>query len=151
MKATCFAVALSTLLGSPLVLAAAPDGATLYHDNCSQCHGERGMGGPVGMGAMMHGGGGMMNGGSGMMNGQGPGPGGGAGAMPLRAPKLVGDAAEWKPELFERAVLKGIDDEGKQLNMMMPHWGSSSFSEDHGKAPSKAEVDAIQKYLQTLK
>ena len=147
MKANCLAVALATLLGSPLVLAAATDGAGLYRDNCSQCHGEHGMGGPVGMGAMMHGGG-MMNG-AGMMNGQGSG--GAPAAMPLQAPKLVGDAANWTPELFERAVLKGIDDEGKPLNRVMPHWGSSSFSEDHGKPPSKAEIDAIQKYLRTLK
>lgn len=147
MKATYLTVALATLLSSPLALAAASDGAGLYRDNCSQCHGERGMGGPVGMGAMMHGGG-MMNGGA-MMNGQSSG--GAPAAMSLQAPKLVGDAANWTPALFERAVLKGIDDEGKPLNRVMPHWGSASFSEDHGKPPSKAEIHAIQKYLQTLK
>jgi mono/diheme cytochrome c family protein len=66
-------------------------------------------------------------------------------------PKLVGDASEWKRELFERAVLKGIDDQGKPLKSPMPHWGAASFETDKGVAPSKAEVDAIQRYLHTLK
>lgn len=66
-------------------------------------------------------------------------------------PKLVGDASEWKRELFERAVLKGIDDGGKPLKSPMPHWGTSSFKTDKGVAPSKVEVDAIQRYLHMLK
>lgn len=141
MKATC--LALAALLGTPFCFAAPPDGAALYRDNCSQCHGARGMGGTVQMGAMMHGGG--------MMNGSGGMPGSGPEQMPVKGPKLVGDAASWTPELFERAVLSGLDDQGKPLNGMMPHWGSSSFSTDHGKPPSKTEVEAIQKYLQVLK
>jgi len=66
-------------------------------------------------------------------------------------PRLVGDASEWKRELFERAVLQGIDDEGKPLKSPMPHWRAGSFKTDKGVAPSKAEVDAIQRYLHTLK
>jgi mono/diheme cytochrome c family protein len=66
-------------------------------------------------------------------------------------PKLVGDASEWKKELFERAVLKGVDDEGKPLKPPMPHWGSSTFKTDKGIPPSKVEVDAIQRYLHMLK
>ncbi|KAA1004291.1 cytochrome c [Paraburkholderia panacisoli] len=65
-------------------------------------------------------------------------------------PKLVGDASEWKAKLFERAVLNGIDDQGKALKSPMPHWAGASFKTDHGTAPSKAEVDAIQHYLRTL-
>lgn len=138
-------LAFAALCASSICLAAQPDGATLYRDNCSQCHGERGMGGVVGMGAMMSGSGSMMNGASGM-NGNG-----GPGMMGLKAPKLVGDASTWDPKLFERAVLQGIDDEGKPLNMVMPHWGSSSFRTDSGKPPSKEEIDAIQRYLQAQK
>ncbi|SAL83084.1 Cytochrome c [Caballeronia choica] len=66
-------------------------------------------------------------------------------------PKLVGDASEWKTKLFERAVLNGIDDQGKPLKSPMPHWSRASFKSDNGVAPSKAEVDAIQQYLHTLK
>lgn len=66
-------------------------------------------------------------------------------------PKLVGDASEWKTKLFERAVLHGIDDQGKPLKSPMPHWGNSSFKTDKGAAPSKAEIEAIQHYLQALK
>ncbi|WP_223488776.1 c-type cytochrome [Pseudomonas sp. A-RE-19] len=143
-------LALVALFTSPFCLAAQLDGAALYHDNCSQCHGERGMGGTVGMGAMMPGASG--SGGQGMMNGKGGMSGkGGPGMMGLKAPKLVGDASAWEPEFFERAVLQGIDDEGEPLNMSMPHWGSSSFSTDHGKPPSKEEIDAIQQYLQAQK
>jgi mono/diheme cytochrome c family protein len=66
-------------------------------------------------------------------------------------PKLVGDASEWKTKLFERAVLSGIDDEGKALKPPMPHWKDASFKSDKGAAPGTAEVDAIQRYLRTLK
>ncbi len=67
------------------------------------------------------------------------------------APKLAGDASKWRAKLFERAVLKGLDDNGKPLQAPMPHWEGASFKTDKGAAPSKAEVHAIQRYLQTLK
>lgn len=66
-------------------------------------------------------------------------------------PRLVGDSSGWSHKEFERAVLEGIDDEGAKLKSPMPHWADSSLKSDHGKAPTKAEVDAIQAYLQTLK
>jgi mono/diheme cytochrome c family protein len=97
----------------PEVLAAPPDGKTLYQENCARCHGQNGKGDT--------------------------------------GPNLVGDASEWKRELFERAVLNGIDDQGKPLKSPMPHWRAGSFKTDKGVAPSKAEVDAIQRYLHTLK
>ncbi|WP_059182693.1 c-type cytochrome [Pseudomonas sp. URMO17WK12:I11] len=63
------------------------------------------------------------------------------------APKLAGDASEWKSKVFERAVLSGIDDHGKPLKAPMLHWASASFTSDNGVKPSKLEIDAIQKYL----
>ncbi len=118
MKSSYLAIVL--LLSSTFCLAAPLDGAALYQSNCAQCHGERGMGGAVGMGAMTPGMGGS-NGGQGMMNGMGTmGGQGGSGMTGLQAPKLVGDASAWKPELFERAVLQGIDDEGEPLSRVMP-------------------------------
>jgi mono/diheme cytochrome c family protein len=64
-------------------------------------------------------------------------------------PKLAGDSSKWPPRIFERAVLTGIDDEGKPLKAPMPHWNQSSFVSDQGKVPSKAEIDAIQRYIRT--
>lgn len=141
MKATC--LALAALFSAPFCLAASPDGAALYRDNCSQCHGQRGMGGTVQMSAMSRTG-------DGVMDVPASAPAKGPGKMPIPGPKLVGAVAHWPPELFERAVLKGVDDEGNPLSGQMPHWGATGFSEEHGKLPTKAEVDAIQKYLQVL-
>lgn len=67
------------------------------------------------------------------------------------APKLAGDASEWKSKIFERAVLSGIDDHGKPLKAPMPHWKNTGFKADNGAAPSKLEIDAIQQYLHTKK
>lgn len=67
------------------------------------------------------------------------------------APRLAGDASEWKTSLFERAVLTGIDDHGKPLKSPMPHWKDASFKMDDGTAPSKAEIEAIQHYLHKQK
>lgn len=75
----------------------------------------------------------------------------GAGGMGGSAPKLAGDASEWKLALFERAVLGGTDDHGKPLKAPMPHWQGSSFKSDNGAAPNKAEIDAIQHYLHQQK
>ncbi|WP_160285981.1 c-type cytochrome [Pseudomonas knackmussii] len=141
MKAIC--LALAVLFSAPFCLAATPDGATLYRDNCSQCHGAGGMGGSIQLGIAKRGAGGLMNGPD-TPSATGPGK------MPIQGPKLVGKASDWTTELFERAVLKGVDDNGNPLSGEMPHWGSSGFSQDHGKLPTKSEVEAIQKYLQVL-
>ncbi|MGV8863827.1 MAG: c-type cytochrome [Pseudomonas sp.] len=112
MKHAFFAITAMMSLCS-FAMAAPPDGAALFQDNCSACHGPKGAGGS--------------------------------------APKLAGDASEWKSKVFERAVLSGIDDHGKPLKAPMPHWKTASFTADNGTAPSKAEVDAIQHYLHTQK
>ncbi|MGV8917059.1 MAG: c-type cytochrome [Pseudomonas sp.] len=145
-------LAIMALFTSTLCLGGAQlDGAALYQNNCGQCHGEHGMGGVVGMGTMTPGPS-DTTGGKGMMNGMGGMSGnGGPGMMGLKAPKLVGDASTWEPQLFERAVLQGIDDKGEPLNRVMPHWGSSSFRSGHGNPPTKEQVDAIQRYLQAQK
>ncbi|MBK5400467.1 cytochrome c [Pseudomonas sp. TH39(2020)] len=109
----CAFLAIITLLSCSSTMASPPDGETLFQDNCSVCHGPRGMGGS--------------------------------------APKLAGDASEWKSKVFERAVLSGIDDHGKPLKAPMPHWAGTSFKSDNGAMPSKLEVDAIQKYLHQQK
>ncbi|WP_247254236.1 c-type cytochrome [Pseudomonas moorei] len=106
-------VTLIALLTCSSAMASTPDGEMLFQENCSVCHGARGIGGS--------------------------------------APRLAGDASEWKSKVFERAVLSGIDDHGKPLKAPMPHWAGTSFKSDNGAMPSKLEVDAIQKYLHKQK
>ncbi|APC15084.1 cytochrome C [Pseudomonas frederiksbergensis] len=109
----CAFFTLTTLLFCSSAMALPPDGEALFQENCSACHGPRGMGGS--------------------------------------APKLAGDASEWKSKTFERAVLNGVDDHGKPLKAPMPHWSGASFKADNGAKPSKLEVDAIQQYLHKQK
>ena len=74
---------------------------------------------------------------------------GGTGAV--KGPVLAGDASKWSLKVFQRAVLTGVDDKGRPLKLAMPHWKDASFQSDKGKAPSKDEVAAIQRYLRTVK
>ncbi len=74
---------------------------------------------------------------------------GGTGAV--KGPALAGDSSKWSPKVFQRAVLAGVDDKGRPLKLAMPHWKDASFKSDKGKAPSKDEVAAIQRYLQAVK
>ena len=69
----------------------------------------------------------------------------------VKGPPLAGDASKWSLKVFQRAVLAGVDDEGKALESAMPHWKDASFQSDKGKAPTKAEVAAIHRYLRTVK
>lgn len=66
-------------------------------------------------------------------------------------PKLAGDAAGWKYDLFKRAVLRGVDDHGKQLGVMMPRWGQTGFQGHGGKTPTDDEVKSIQLYLKGIR
>lgn len=69
----------------------------------------------------------------------------------VKGPPLAGDSSQWSLKVFQRAVLSGIDDKGKALESAMPHWKNASFQSDKGKAPSKAEVAAIHRYLRAVK
>ncbi len=73
------------------------------------------------------------------------------GTKDIKGPPLVGDASKWSARLFERAVLTGVDDNNKALKSPMPHWGDASFKSDNGKAPSKAEIAKIHRYLRSVK
>ncbi len=73
------------------------------------------------------------------------------GKLEIKGPRLVGDASTWKLPVFQRAVLEGIDDNGRALEAAMPHWKNSSFKADAGVAPRKEEVAAIYRYLRTVK
>ncbi|MEO7399292.1 MAG: cytochrome c [Polaromonas sp.] len=74
---------------------------------------------------------------------------GGTGAV--KGPALAGDSSQWSQKVFQRAVLTGVDDKGRALKSAMPHWNNASFQSDKGKAPSKDEVAAIQRYLKIVK
>lgn len=73
------------------------------------------------------------------------------GKLQVKGPRLVGDATHWKLPIFQRAVLEGVDDNGRTLDAAMPHWKDSSFKADAGVAPRKEEVAAIYRYLRTVK
>ena len=61
------------------------------------------------------------------------------------------EAAGWSYVLFKRAMLQGKDDKGVVFKAPMPVWGKVGFAGDHGKAPTAAELKALQAYLNTLK
>lgn len=66
-------------------------------------------------------------------------------------PTLVGEVAGWKPALFQRALLKSLDDKGVKLKSPMPVWGKVGLKGDNGKPPTTAEMQDLQAYLKTLK
>ena len=66
-------------------------------------------------------------------------------------PKLAGDSSNWPEKIFVRATLTGVDDKGRAMKALMPHWQDASFTSDAGAHPTAVEVIAIQSYLKTLK
>ena len=46
MKSICILIAVALLAATPILLWAAEDGAKLYDDKCSMCHGPKGEGNP---------------------------------------------------------------------------------------------------------
>lgn len=42
MKAVCVLISIAMLAAAPVLLWSAEDGATLYSEKCSMCHGEKG-------------------------------------------------------------------------------------------------------------
>ncbi|TSA86693.1 cytochrome c [Deinococcus detaillensis] len=75
----------------------------------------------------------------------------GAKAQGGLGPKLSGEAANWSAAIFQRALLKNINDNGKMFKAPMPFWGKVGFAGDKGKAPTKTELVALQAYLKTFK
>ncbi|WP_425147444.1 c-type cytochrome [Deinococcus sp.] len=61
------------------------------------------------------------------------------------------EASGWTPALFQRALLKYVDDKGVPLKAPMPNWGKVGFAGDHGKPPTISELTDLQAYLKTLK
>ncbi len=96
----------------------AANGKNLYHTYCQNCHGV----GAVGIK--------------------------GAKGVIGVGPALKGEVAGWKFDAFKRAILIGVDDEGKTLAAAMPRWGQIGFS---GKKPTDAQLKDLQAYLKTLK
>jgi mono/diheme cytochrome c family protein len=64
--------------------------------------------------------------------------------------KLAGDAAYWDFEIFKRAVLTGIDDEGKHLKKPMPEFGKIGLTMPKKEIPTDAELQDILAYLKTF-
>ena len=72
------------------------------------------------------------------------------GRLLLALSLLFAAPAAWAATLLPNGEQVFLDDNGNPLSGEMPHWGTSGFSQDHGKLPTKSEVEAIQKYLQVL-
>lgn len=64
--------------------------------------------------------------------------------------KLKGDAAFWPAATFNRAVLTGIDDEGRKMKVLMPVWGKTGLTKPKGVLPTDADLSNVQAYLQSL-
>lgn len=63
--------------------------------------------------------------------------------------KLAGDAAYWDFDVFQRTVMTGIDDEGKQMKIM-PVFGKTGFINPKGAIPTATDLQNIQAYLKTF-
>jgi mono/diheme cytochrome c family protein len=64
--------------------------------------------------------------------------------------KLRGDSAYWDLDVFKKAVLTGVDDEGKQLKPAMPRWGKTGLTKPKGHIPTDQDLSSIQAYLKTF-
>ena len=64
--------------------------------------------------------------------------------------RLAGEAAYWDTDTFEKAVLIGVDDEGKHLKKVMPLFGQVGLTAPKGAIPTDAELRDIQAYVKTL-
>ncbi|GAA4001123.1 hypothetical protein GCM10022631_09720 [Deinococcus rubellus] len=60
-------------------------------------------------------------------------------------------AAQWSYAVFSRALLKGLDDHGRAFKAPMPIFGKVGFASAPHKAPTPAQMKALQAYLKTLK
>jgi cytochrome c len=63
--------------------------------------------------------------------------------------KLAGDAAYWDFPIFQRTVMTGVDDEGKQMQNM-PVFGTTGFMDPKGVTPTDTDLKNIQAYLKTF-
>ncbi|MFK7603624.1 c-type cytochrome [Deinococcus sp. SM5_A1] len=66
-------------------------------------------------------------------------------------PKLAGDSANWSAAIFQRAMLKGLNDHGAAFKAPMPTYGKVGFAGAPHVAPTPAQMKALQAYLKTLK
>ena len=60
-------------------------------------------------------------------------------------------SANWTAATFRQAMLLGKDDMGKNFKAPMPTFGKVGFAGDQGRAPTTAEITALQAYLKTIK
>jgi mono/diheme cytochrome c family protein len=64
--------------------------------------------------------------------------------------KLAGDAAYWETDVFKKAVLTGVDDEGKQLKKAMPRFGKVGLTKPNGAIPGDTDLENVLAYLKTF-
>ena len=66
-------------------------------------------------------------------------------------PALKGDVANWRFDLFKRAVLRGVDDKGKPLSSVMPRWSIHGWKSAISRMPTDAQLIDLQAYLKSLR
>jgi mono/diheme cytochrome c family protein len=64
--------------------------------------------------------------------------------------KLTGDAAYWKLDVFNKAVLTGVDDGGKQLKKAMPRFGKVGLTNPKGAIPTDSDLENVLAYLKAF-
>lgn len=93
----------------------------LYNDNCAICHGNKGEGYPKEV----------------VPNGA------------VRIKKLAGDSGYWDFAVFKAAVVDGLDDHGKAMQVM-PVFGKTGLITPAGQKLTDDDVKGIQAYVQTF-
>jgi mono/diheme cytochrome c family protein len=63
----------------------------------------------------------------------------------------LSDASRWSSAVFSRALLKGLNDHNRAFKAPMPTFGKTGFTGAPRKAPTAAQIRALQAYLKTFK
>ena len=66
-------------------------------------------------------------------------------------PALKGEVANWRFDLFKRAVMRGIDEKGKLLKTAMPRWSIHGLKSSVSTVPTDGQLIELQAYLKSLK
>jgi mono/diheme cytochrome c family protein len=69
--------------------------------------------------------------------------------QPVDGKKLAGDAAYWEFPVFKKAVVEGVDDQGRTMKVM-PVFGKTGFIKPKAQMPTDADLQNVQAYLKTL-
>lgn len=121
MKTRLVAAFALIVAATPLFAQDVTAGGDLYMDNCAICHGGKGEGYAKEI----------------VPDGA------------VRIKKLAGDSAYWDFAVFKAAVVDGMDDHGKPMQVM-PVFGKVGYYTPAGQMPTDDDLKNIQAYMQTF-